>query len=47
MDTPKSRGDAVSFLAKFVEERRATEFVAESLAQHNIQDVSVAPLANK
>ena len=40
---PKSRGaDAAAFLAAFVEEMKASGFVAASLARHGIQGASVA-----
>ena len=44
MGTPKSRGaEASAFLARFVEDMKATGFVAASLARHNIAGASVAP----
>lgn len=46
MGTPKSRGsDASTYLAKFVEEMKASGFVAEALHRHGIQGASVAPAA--
>lgn len=46
MGTPKSRGsDATTYLAKFVEEMKASGFVAEALHRHGIQGASVAPAA--
>jgi len=46
MGTPKSRGsDAATYLAKFVEEMKASGFVAEALHRHGIQGASVAPAA--
>jgi polar amino acid transport system substrate-binding protein len=46
MGTPKSRGDeAAAFLAQFVEEMKASGFVAQALERHQIQGASVAPAA--
>jgi polar amino acid transport system substrate-binding protein len=44
MGCPRSRGErAAAFLAHFVEEMKASGFVAQSLARHGIQGASVAP----
>ena len=44
MGTPKSRGgEAATVLGAFVEEMKASGFVAEALARHGIQGASVAP----
>jgi polar amino acid transport system substrate-binding protein len=44
MGTPKSRGeDAAKFLAAFVEEMKASGFVADALKRHGIAGASVAP----
>ncbi len=44
MGTPKSRGlDAAEFLSQFVEEMKATGFVAQALERHGIQGATVAP----
>jgi polar amino acid transport system substrate-binding protein len=44
MGTPKSRGDeAAAFLARFVEEMKASGFVAAALERHGIEGASVAP----
>lgn len=44
MGTPKSRGEeAAAFLARFVEEMKASGFVAAALARHEIAGASVAP----
>ena len=44
MGVPKSRGAAAAAaLAAFVEEMKASGFVAEALARHGIQGASVAP----
>jgi polar amino acid transport system substrate-binding protein len=44
MGTPKSRGaDAAAYLAKFVEDMKASGFVADALKRHGIQGASVAP----
>ena len=46
MGTPASRGQAAAdALSKFVEESKASGFVAEALARHGIQGASVAPAA--
>jgi polar amino acid transport system substrate-binding protein len=44
MGCPRSRGDtAAAELAAFVEEMKASGFVAQALARHGIQGASVAP----
>ncbi len=46
MGTPKGRGStAAACLAAFVEEMKASGFVAEALARHGIEGASVAPAA--
>jgi polar amino acid transport system substrate-binding protein len=46
MGTPKSRGpEAAAFLARFVEDMKASGFVADALRRHGIEGASVAPLA--
>lgn len=46
MGCPRDRGDAAAAtLAAFVEEMKASGFVAEALARHGIQGASVAPAA--
>lgn len=46
MGTPKSKGaQAAAFLAAFVEEAKASGFVAAALQRHGIQGASVAPAA--
>ncbi|WP_295550024.1 transporter substrate-binding domain-containing protein [uncultured Pseudacidovorax sp.] len=46
MGTPASRGEAAAAaLAAFVEEAKASGFVAEALARHGIEGASVAPAA--
>ena len=46
MGLPKSRGDeAAAYLAKFVEDMKASGFVADALKRHGIQGASVAPVA--
>jgi polar amino acid transport system substrate-binding protein len=48
MGTPASRGaQAQAALAAFVEEMKATGFVADALARHGIQGASVAPAAER
>ncbi|CAD6557117.1 hypothetical protein LMG28727_06283 [Paraburkholderia kirstenboschensis] len=45
MGTPKSRGEAAALLRSFVEEMKASGFVADALARHGIAGASVAPTA--
>jgi polar amino acid transport system substrate-binding protein len=46
MGTPKSRSpEAAAFLAAFVEEMKASGFVAAALQRHGIEGASVAPAA--
>jgi polar amino acid transport system substrate-binding protein len=46
MGTPKRRGaDAADFIAAFVEEMKASGFVADALRRHGIRGASVAPAA--
>ena len=46
MGTPTSRGEAaVAELAVFVEEMKASGFVADALKRHRIEGASVAPAA--
>ena len=46
MGVPKGRGEAArAALAAFVEEMRASGFVAQALARHGIEGASVAPAA--
>lgn len=46
MGTPKSRGpQAAAFLARFVEDMKASGFVAQALRRHGIEGASVAPAA--
>lgn len=46
MGCPKGRSEAVAaLLRKFVEDMKASGFVAEALARHGIQGASVAPAA--
>ena len=46
MGTPKSRGvEAAQYLAAYVEEMKASGFVADALQRHGIQGASVAPIA--
>jgi polar amino acid transport system substrate-binding protein len=46
MGTPKSRGnEAAEFLTQFVEDMKASGFVAQALQRHGIQGASVAPAA--
>lgn len=46
MGCPKGRGEAArAFLAAFVEDMKASGFVAAALARHGIQGASVAPAA--
>ncbi|MBN8750203.1 Bacterial extracellular solute-binding proteins, family 3 [Xylophilus ampelinus] len=44
MGTPRSRGtEAASYLGEFVEDMKASGFVAEAMARHGIQGALVAP----
>jgi len=44
--TPRSRGgDAAAILARFVEDIKASGFVAAAVQRHGIQGASVAPAA--
>ena len=46
MGTPKGRGEAgVKYLSEFIEEMKASGFVAQSLARHSVEGASVAPRA--
>ncbi|MET0963744.1 MAG: ABC transporter substrate-binding protein [Noviherbaspirillum sp.] len=48
MGLPKSRGsEAAAFLAGFVEEMKATGFIAAALERHQIKGASVAPAAER
>ncbi|HEY1392522.1 MAG TPA: ABC transporter substrate-binding protein, partial [Methylibium sp.] len=45
MGVPKRQGpQAAAFLSAFVEDAKASGFVAQALARHRIQGASVAPL---
>ena len=47
MGTPASRGgEAGAYLSAFVEEMKASGFVAEAMERHGIQGAIVAPAAN-
>lgn len=46
MGVPKARGnEAARLLARFIEDMKATGFVADALARHGVQGASVAPPA--
>lgn len=46
MGTPRSRGElAALFLRQYVEEMKASGFIAKALARHGIEGASVAPAA--
>jgi len=46
MGVPKTRGEAAqAYVAAYVEEMKASGFVAESLARHRIEGAAVAPVA--
>jgi polar amino acid transport system substrate-binding protein len=47
MAVPKGRGDAVKYVAAFVEEMKASGFVADALKRHRIEGSSIAPAANR
>jgi polar amino acid transport system substrate-binding protein len=40
--TPKARSDAVGYLTRFVDAARASGFVAELIAKHGVEGLSVA-----
>lgn len=43
MAAPKGRADGVRYLAAFVEEMKASGFVADALARHGVQGAAIAP----
>ena len=43
--TPKGRDHALAFLKGFVEEAKASGFVADALARSNQRDAAIAPPA--
>ena len=43
MGTPKARAAGVAYLQTFIEEMKASGFVADALKRHNIQGAAVAP----
>ena len=46
MGMPRGRGEAASlFLRQYVEEMKASGFVAQTLVRHGIEGASVAPAA--
>jgi len=47
MGTPKSREAGVSYLRAFVEEMKASGFVAAALARHRIEGATIAPPAER
>jgi polar amino acid transport system substrate-binding protein len=47
MALPRGRGGALAYLWDFVEELKATGFVAAALARHGIEGVAVAPVAGR
>jgi polar amino acid transport system substrate-binding protein len=47
MAVPKGRGDAVKYVAAFVEAMKASGFVADALKRHRIEGASIAPAANR
>jgi polar amino acid transport system substrate-binding protein len=46
MGTPVGRNAGVAYLRDFVEEMKATGFVAQSLARHKIEGADVAPMSS-
>jgi len=46
MGTPKGREAGAKYLREFIEEMKASGFVAEALARHRIEGAAVAPKAN-
>lgn len=47
MAVPKRRPNAVRYLAEFVEEMKASGFVADALKRHRIEGAAIAPPAPK
>jgi polar amino acid transport system substrate-binding protein len=45
--TPRGREAGAQYLREFVEEMKASGFVAQALARHNIEGAAVAPLTQK
>ena len=45
MGTPKEREAGAKYLREFVEEMKASGFVAQALERHRIEGASVAPRA--
>ena len=45
MGTPKAKGAALAYLVSFVEAAKSSGFVAELMARHGVQGLSVAPPA--
>ena len=44
MGTPRSRGiEVANYLGEFVEEMKASGFVADAMARHSIKGAQVAP----
>jgi polar amino acid transport system substrate-binding protein len=46
MGTTKGRDEGIKYMRAFVEEMKASGFVAAALARHNIEGVAVAPAAH-
>ena len=47
MGVPRERADGISFLRRFVEDAKASGFVAEAIARHGQPDARVAPPADR
>jgi polar amino acid transport system substrate-binding protein len=47
MGLPKGREAALAYLSSYVEEMKASGFVAQALLRHGIQGAAVAPPATK
>jgi polar amino acid transport system substrate-binding protein len=45
MATPKGRPQGARYLAEFVEEMKASGFVATALARHGVEGAAIAPPA--
>jgi polar amino acid transport system substrate-binding protein len=43
----KGRGDAVKYLVEFIEDAKASGFVAEAIKRSGVEGVAIAPLASK
>jgi polar amino acid transport system substrate-binding protein len=47
MATPKGRAEGARYLGEFIEEMKASGFVAKALQRHGIEGATIAPLAGR